>query len=83
MFQSAGLNRILQYEIARGNKVRQRSPWPPNIETAVTLKFRFDTACKESGVTFRVLNDPHYWYAEYVSSQSKEMLVCGFSKLKK
>ena len=83
MFTSAELTRILDQELERGNEVGQHSSWPPNLETVITLKYRFGTRYKDNGLSYKTLNDPHYWYAEYVSRRSKEMLTCGFSELKR
>ena len=80
MFKSGVLNEILETELKQGNLVTQKSNWPPSLDLVICLKYRFDRDYSRSGLRHRVLNDPHYWYAEIHSSATQEMLVCGFKK---
>jgi hypothetical protein len=44
------------------------------LDVLVMTKIRRDIP----GVTFRNVNDPHYWKAEYRDESLREYLVCGF-----
>jgi hypothetical protein len=78
MFESEELNVILQMELANGNEVAEQSAWPPKCKNLVILKRRFRQQYDAGGLSYRRINDRHYWYAEYSTNNSSECLACGF-----
>jgi hypothetical protein len=81
MFTGA-LQDILAAELAVGNTVQEdwRGDWPESGCRLVLLKMPFRTRIRRDipGVTFRNVNDPHYWKAEYRDESLREYLACGF-----
>lgn len=79
---SSPLQSILQAELARGNPIRSADPWPPHCCMLVLLDRPFQRKYPLApGVTFKKVNDPYYWKAEYnfeVESGVWECLACGF-----
>lgn len=70
---------ILDEELARGNEVREVSDWPPTCRLLVILARPFARAYEVGDdVTFRELDDPHYWKAEYGYGGGVHCLACGF-----
>ena len=53
--------------------------WPPGCELMVSIKNKF---CRnyspEPGVEYRLIDDYHYWFAEYVYNNGQQILACGF-----
>lgn len=78
MFESEELNAILQAELASGNEVAEQSAWPPKCKSLVILKRRFRQQYDAGSLSYRKINDRHYWYAEYSTSNSSEFLACAF-----
>ena len=78
MFESDALNEILQAELSRGNEVAEQSAWPPKCKNLVVLKRRFQQQYEAGDLSYRRINDKHYWYAEYSTSNNAECLACGF-----
>lgn len=60
------LKSALTYELQSGNQVIsiQYGDWPQKGSIVVILAFSFKADCAKKnafGVTYRFLNDPHYW----------------------
>jgi RimJ/RimL family protein N-acetyltransferase len=73
-----GLRAILAAEIAAGNEVLESSSgWPDADSVFVRLKHPFRAALSSlpSGITHHVLQDPHWWKAEYSSSAPRHILA--------
>jgi hypothetical protein len=64
------LREILVFEIEQGNYVRQISVgnWPNSGSTFISLMQPFKTDLKslKNGITYRKIQDVHYWYEEIV-----------------
>lgn len=54
--------------------------WPSaqSIGIMVEKPFTVDVDGCNLGVQYRVVNDPHYWRAEYVDNEKNHYLVCRF-----
>lgn len=78
MFESVELNAILQMELTNGNEVAEQSAWPPKCKNLIILKRRFRQQYDAGDLNYRRINDRHYWYAEYSTSNNSECLACGF-----
>lgn len=76
MFESSELNEILKSELARGNEVAEESTWSPKLKKLVILKRRFHHPYATGNLGYRKIDDPHYWYAEYSTSNQAECLAC-------
>jgi hypothetical protein len=77
------LQAIVTAEIARGNIVQEVSEWPswpPKCELLVSLTHKFGRRYNvPAGIEFLLLDDYHYWYAEYSSNHGQQLLICGFA----
>ncbi len=76
MFQSEILNLFLQNELSQGNSIAEETTWPPNCEKLVILERMFSQKYDQSTVQYKVINDAHYWYAEYMTRDGRECLAC-------
>ena len=78
------LRYILDMELAAGNKVIEVSVepgWPPGCELFIGLNRKFRKSYKLTPDTvFRLVDDYHYWFAEYDFQNGLQMLICGFSE---
>jgi hypothetical protein len=73
------LQSILEAELARGNEVVEVAAWPPKCQLLVVLRSRFHQFYLPlAEVEFAVINDPHYWQAEYNYKGGQQTLACGF-----
>lgn len=73
------LQAILEAELASGNEVGEVSAWPPKCELLVILRHPFQRSYSTSEeVEFAMINDSHYWKAEYRYKDGVETLACGF-----
>lgn len=75
------LRAILDAEVAAGNRICETSkgwPTPSSIVIFLSDSFKVTLGALPSNVTYRLLNDPHYWYAEYEHSLAGHVLACGF-----
>lgn len=53
--------------------------WPPDCRLFVQLARPFGKRYPvPAGIIHAVLNDPHYWKAEYSTADGAECLACGF-----
>lgn len=75
-FSSDILNEILDNELRRGNKIAENTSWPPKCKKLIILEKRFSRKYKADNINYNVINDPHYWYAEYSLKDSSESLAC-------
>lgn len=78
MFKLPILNEILEKEIAAGNKISEVTDWPPKCKKLVILEYSFKENYATEGLTYKVVNDPHYWYAEYMAQDGSECLACRY-----
>ncbi|MBO4865588.1 MAG: hypothetical protein J5582_03315 [Ruminococcus sp.] len=76
---SAPIKRIVDEELAAGNVVKETYIGKADGRIFVFLKYRF-TAKHDCDAEYLVIDDRHYWYAEY--SDSKCTVACGFDELK-
>lgn len=76
----ASLQGLLDAELKAGNKVAGAGcGWPDEGSIVVELTERFHTRYKQAGLNYGLTNDPHYWYAEYCTTdRPRHMLVCGW-----
>lgn len=73
------LQAILMSELSRGNSILSVGDWPPNCRLFVMLARPFRKKYAISGdVEYAVVNDRHYWKAEYRYRNGEECLACGF-----
>ena len=73
------LQAILKSELARGNRIAEVGDWPPGCDLLVILSRPFARRYMPApGVTYRDIDDPHYWKAEY--SYERECLACQFGR---
>jgi hypothetical protein len=79
---SPPLRPLLEAELAAGNEVQDFGadfPRPGSFLVRLKCKFRAIPAELPAGVTYRELNDVHWWQAEYEHTPSGHYLVCGFA----
>ena len=70
---------LLQAELDAGNRVVETSTqWPTPLSIWLARPFLCPPAKLPEGVTYRDVNDPHYWKAEYVHEPTRHMLACRF-----
>jgi hypothetical protein len=73
---------ILEVELAAGNEVVEiaiEPAWPPNCELFIGLKRKFSSSYEFAAeTTFNIIDDYHYWFAEYSYNDGKQILVCRF-----
>ena len=76
------LRHILDMELALGNEVVEIATepgWPPNCELFIGLKRKFSKPYKLAlNTTFNVIDDYHYWFADYNFNNSQQILTCQF-----
>jgi hypothetical protein len=72
------LRTILAEELRLGNAVVETSEgWPGAL--MVMLRSPFARRYEEEGVSFRPIEDPHYWKEEYRVAPSDHILACRFT----
>lgn len=77
---AAPLQAILDAELAAGNTVAEVSAWSPRCELLVLLRQPFARQYSPApGLSYRLLNDPHYWLAEYAYAEGRQVLGCHFA----
>jgi len=77
MFESSELNRIFENEIKNGNVISEETDFFPNCKKLVILRKRFSKKYNlNQNLQYQEINDPHYWYAEYRTSNNIECLAC-------
>lgn len=76
------LQEILDAELRRGNVVVEVADWPPTCHLLVILKRSFHkTYDVQEDVTYRDVEDRHYWKAEYSYKNGFQCLACGFEQV--
>lgn len=76
---SEKLSRIVQEEIKRGNRVVETAKgWPETRTVMVFLEKPFSGDYSHLKLTFRDVDDPHYWKSEYFDEQTGHVLACKF-----
>lgn len=70
---------ILDAELKAGNKVMDvMSDYPDPGSICVTMQHRFKRRYKTGGVQFNLTNDPHYWYADYSTTEMpRHLIICS------
>lgn len=78
MFQSPALSEFLAAELAAGNTVAEDGPGFGGAIRIVLLARRFRTPkpAEGSGLVYRDIRDPHYWWAEVEAADTREVLAC-------
>ena len=77
MFESIELNKILKLEVGLGNEIAEDTDWPPTCKKLVILTKRFSQIYPlNTEIEYQEINDPHYWFSEYRTSDSTECLAC-------
>ena len=79
---SPALQAVLMAELDAGAKIVEGTS-SPNWGTMKRLiildaPFRTSSWKEHGGLTFRAINDPHYWQAEIEDSATLELLACRF-----
>jgi hypothetical protein len=70
------LRAILDAELAAGNSIAEvAEAW--GLGVLLVLPFRLTHAVSDR-ITFRPVNDPHYWLAEYNCAEPKQFIACRF-----
>jgi hypothetical protein len=73
------LRAILDAELAAGNTIAAASRGvgkPTAVHVALHQRFRTQHASLPLNVTYREINDPHWWKAEYEHVPTGHLLVC-------
>ncbi len=74
------LQAILDAELAAGNSISDISNWPPKCELLLSLRYKFKQAhLPDANVSYRIIDDIHYWYAEYDFNDGQQIVTCGFA----
>ena len=78
------LKGMLETELKAGNRISgiEEGNYPRPGGRMIFLERSFQTSTQKNlpGVEYRLVNDPHYWKAEYVDEKNNLCLCCGFSK---
>ena len=79
---SSALQAVLMAEIDAGAKIVEGTSAPNwgTLKRLIILDAPFRTSAWEEhgGLTFRDINDPHYWRAEVEDPATHELLACRF-----
>lgn len=78
---SPRLKSILDAEMECGNTVEETyQGWASEEHIFVRLKYPFKTDIRRDiqGVTYREIDDRHYWKAEYDDEEDHQTLACSF-----
>lgn len=73
------LRALLDAELAAGNTIAEAGPGLHGKDSVLVLlakPFRTAPASPPPGLQHRVLNDPHWWQAEYVHAATGHCLAC-------
>ncbi|MGN1037412.1 MAG: hypothetical protein ACI4PX_06530 [Ruminococcus sp.] len=83
---SHNLNMILEDELKAGNTICETSSGSfsdsKDNHLFIWLKFPFKTAIRNDldGIVYRLIDDPHYWKAEYDDIKNNQTLACNFDR---
>lgn len=75
------LQPLLDRELAAGNTVRDSGPAPGPAGARLVLlagPFRTITGSTDPTLTYRLVNDPHWWLAECGCTEHQDLLACAF-----
>jgi hypothetical protein len=75
------LGALLEAELAAGNAIVECQSGLYGTEAVLVLlksQFRTRPATLPVGVEYRLVNDPHWWKAEYFHAPTKHCVACGF-----
>ncbi len=76
---SQRLNLILESELELGNLISETSMgWPKSESIFIILDKPFFKEYQLENVTFKKLDDRHYWKAEYQDDMLDHTLACRF-----
>ena len=71
------LRAILDAELAAGNSISEVAKWSPTCALFVLLGSPFRTGPHTGlDLEYRILNDPHYWKADYMYRNGEQCLAC-------
>lgn len=70
---------VLDGELKAGNKVADVGRnYPDEGSICITLAQRFKNKYKNNSLVYNLCNDPHYWYADYCTTDTpRHLLICG------
>jgi len=74
------LKGLLEAELAAGNGIRDVATVPgrPTSELVLLTK-PFQTPKRDlPGVTWSLLNDPHWWHSQYACDEHHHVIACPF-----
>ncbi|GLC31213.1 hypothetical protein [Clostridium omnivorum] len=76
------LKLILEKEIQAGNEILETWKGWPYDSTVISLRYPFKVKLEKlpDNITFKELNDIHYWKAEYHDLLTNDLLICKFGK---
>jgi len=79
-FRSEPLNQLLTQELTLGNRIVDDGPGWGSMKRLVILHspFRTPLSSLPAALSYREVNDPHYWKTEIVDRDTMEMLACRF-----
>jgi hypothetical protein len=71
------LKRIVDLELKAGARIHSAGrDYPDNLSINVTMTKRFTNRYEGAEVKFSLVNDSHYWYADYVTTdQPRHLLI--------
>ncbi|WP_353568962.1 hypothetical protein [Haloferula sargassicola] len=79
---SPALQAVLMAELDAGAKIVEGTSSPNwgKMKRLIILDAPFRTSAwkEHGGLTFRDINDPHYWRAEVEDTATHELLACRF-----
>lgn len=76
---SKTLKVILDEEIKLGNHIAETSKgWSQDDTVIVFLDKPFKKQYHIENIEYRIIDDPHYWKAEYYDSSKNHVLACKF-----
>ncbi|MGJ7535392.1 MULTISPECIES: hypothetical protein [unclassified Variovorax] len=72
------LQKIVAAEVASGNRVSDAGiDWPDPGSVHATLRNHFGDRHAGAEATFSLCNDPHYWHADYSTTEKpRHLLIC-------
>jgi hypothetical protein len=76
---SQKLNLILESELEQGNLISETSVgWPKSKSIFIILEKPFFKEYQLQNITFKKIDDRHYWKAEYRDEVLEHILACRF-----
>jgi len=76
------LKEILERELSAGNEIREtyEGDWPQEGSVMVFLSKPFKTPIQRDlpDIEYTLVNDPHYWKAQYLDTTTNVYLCCKF-----